>query len=67
LLRFRKGWWSSAQTEIYLNEAVHYPRGYNCTVVPAAGGKCVSGGKNRAHVVAAPGFQSLLTVSIVAL
>lgn len=53
----------TAPTEIYLNEAVHYPSGFTCTVSPASDASCTHVGPNSLHVVASTG-ASLLTVTI---
>lgn len=56
----------SAPTEIYFNQALHYPAGYSCTVAPAAAAKCVLARKNMLQVLAAPGAATTVTVTIVA-
>ena len=52
---------ATAPTEIYLNEAVHYPNGFTCTAVHAT---CSHVGKNRVLVDNDVG-ATVVTVSIV--
>jgi endoglycosylceramidase len=55
-----------APTEIYLNEALHYPNGFKCVVMPASAGKCVHAGTNSVQVFAGTTAATPVTVSIVA-
>lgn len=56
----------TAPTEIYLNEAVHYPSGFNCAVSPSASGKCVHSGTNSLFVYASSATPTNLTVTVTA-
>ncbi len=52
---------ATAPTEIYLNEELHYPNGFNCTAVNAA---CVHADTNTLHVIANAGATTV-SVTIV--
>ena len=47
---------ATAPTEIYLNEALHYPAGFTCVVT---GGSCTHAGTNRVVVDNTPGAQQV--------
>ena len=54
-------------TEIYFNEAMHYPQGYKCVVIPATAGKCVYAGVNTLHVHNTLSAATNVTISLFAL
>ena len=56
----------AAPTIVYLNEAMHYPKGYSCIVTPTNAAKCLSDTPNTLTIFDAVSAPTNVTVTVTA-